>query len=376
MVPYFFMKSFNREANEMQWNVRHAAVIAVATTGLVALMAAGCSPDMSADAAAQEGERWGLVIHGGAGTILRANLTPELEAEYHAAMEASLRAGYAILERGGNALDAVEAAVQVMEESPLFNAGKGAVFTAEGTNELDAAIMYGPTLEAGAVAGVTRVRSPIALARLVMERSPHVFMAREGAEAFGQEHGIEMVDPSYFYTERRWEALQRAQEAERAARAAGEAPGAWLAGRGNEWKLGTVGAAALDKEGNLAAATSTGGMTNKRFGRIGDVPVIGAGTYANNLCAISATGHGEFFIRNVVAHSICTRMEYTGGTLEEAAHEIVMNRLVAQEADGGIIAIDRTGNMSLTFNSAGMYRGYIRADGRPVTAIYGDDDVR
>jgi L-asparaginase / beta-aspartyl-peptidase len=343
---------------------------ALATAAAAALVATGCAADAPADAATAPGDAWGLVIHGGAGTITRESMTPELEAEYHAALEEALRAGHAILERGGNALDAVEAAVRVMEDSPLFNAGRGAVFTAEGTNELDAAIMYGPTLAAGAIAGVTRVRNPITLARTIMEQSPHVFMAREGAEAYAREHGIELVDPQWFHTERRWEALQRAQEAERRTSAADGGPGAWLADAGTDWKLGTVGAAALDREGNLAAATSTGGMTNKRFGRIGDVPVIGAGTYANDLCAISATGHGEYFIRNVVSHSICARMEHLGESMDQAAHAIVMQRLVEQGGDGGIIGIDRAGNISMTFNSRGMYRGYMRSDGRAHTAIY------
>jgi L-asparaginase / beta-aspartyl-peptidase len=305
--------------------------------------------------------RWGMVIHGGAGTILRANLTPELEAEYMAALEEALRTGHRILAAGGSALDAVEATVRVLEDAPLFNAGRGAVFTNDGRNELDAAIMDGRTLRAGAIAGVTRVRNPITLARLIMERSVHVMMAREGAEAFGAEHGIEFVDPSWFHTDQRWRQLEQARERERqgTARAPGE-----------DETFSTVGAVALDRNGHLAAATSTGGMTNKRFGRVGDVPIIGGGTYADDRCAVSATGHGEFFIRNVVAHDICARMRYGGASLQNAANEVIMQRLAAQNADGGVIAMDAHGNMAMPFNSAGMYRGRIAADGVPQAAIF------
>ncbi|HSJ25200.1 MAG TPA: isoaspartyl peptidase/L-asparaginase [Longimicrobiales bacterium] len=324
------------------------------------------------------GTSFGMVIHGGAGTINRANLTPELEAQYHGALERALQAGHRILADGGTSLDAVEAAVRILEDEPLFNAGRGAVFTSEGRNELDAAIMDGRTLEAGAIAGVTRVRNPIGLARLVMEQSPHVMMIREGAEVFGREHHVEMVPESYFFTEARWNALVRALEAEGRpvpARPAG-VPGAEQEDAAidddPEHKFGTVGAVALDRHGNLAAATSTGGMTNKRFGRVGDVPVIGGGTYANQRCAVSATGHGEFFIRNVVAHDICARMEYMNISLEQAADDVVMNRLVQQGADGGIIAIDSRGNYTMPFNSTGMYRGYVGPDGRTFTAIFRD----
>jgi L-asparaginase / beta-aspartyl-peptidase len=309
--------------------------------------------------------RWGMVIHGGAGTILRANMTPEMEREYTAALENALHAGHRILADGGSALDAVEATVRLLEDAPMFNAGRGAVFTSDGRNELDASIMDGATLRAGAVAGVTRVKNPITLARIVMERSVHVMMAREGAEAFGQEHGIEMVDPSWFRTELRWRQLEQARERERA--------GAALPQReDDDARFGTVGAVALDRSGNLAAATSTGGMTNKRFGRIGDSPLIGAGTYADDMCGVSATGHGEFFIRNVVAYDICARMRYAGASLQNAASEVVMQRLASQNADGGVIAMDRYGNVAMPFNSAGMYRGRISADGTPHVAIYRD----
>jgi L-asparaginase / beta-aspartyl-peptidase len=323
---------------------------------------------------------YGMVIHGGAGTILRANMTRELEERYHAVLEQALRTGHRILADGGTSLDAVEATVRVMEDSPLFNAGRGAVFTSEGANELDAAIMDGRTQNVGAIAGVTRVRNPITLARRVMENSPHVMMIREGAEVFGHEQKVEMVPVGYFFTENRWDALRRALEADgrpMPARPAGTGTGSSGADAAaamhiddRDNKFGTVGAVALDQHGNLAAATSTGGMTNKRFGRVGDVPVIGAGTYAGRTCAVSATGHGEYFIRNVVAYDICARTMYAGAGLEQAAREVVMERLAEQGADGGIIAMNVQGNYTMTFNSAGMYRGYIGADGRPTTAIY------
>jgi L-asparaginase / beta-aspartyl-peptidase len=307
-----------------------------------------------------------IVIHGGAGTILREQVSPELEAELRQALEAALQAGYAVLVRGGSSLDAVELAVRSLEDSPHFNAGRGAVFTAEGTIELDASIMDGRTLAAGAVAGVMRVRNPISLARVVMERSPHVFMAREGAEVFAREHGLELVDPSWFFTQRRWDALQRARQAEQRA-------GGGSAALGEDWKLGTVGALALDRQGNLAAATSTGGLTNKRFGRIGDVPIIGAGNYADNrVCAVSATGQGEYFIRNVVAYDICARARYTGVSLRDAAHAVVMQVLVEQRGEGGVITLDPHGNISMPFNTPGMYRGYLGPDGRAVVELYRD----
>lgn len=309
-----------------------------------------------------------LVVHGGAGTILRENMTPEREAEYRAKMEEAIHAGYEILDAGGSALDAVVATVQVLEESPLFNAGRGAVFTHEGTNELDASIMDGRTRDAGAVAGVTRVRSPIELARAVMERSPHVMLAREGAETFAEEQGLELVDPSYFFTQHRWEALERARETEETGLLSWTRDGAELP---DEWKSGTVGAAALDRDGNLAAATSTGGMTNKRFGRVGDSPIIGAGTWADNRsCAVSATGHGEFFIRNVVAYDICARMLYTGASLQEAADAVIHGVLVEQGATGGIVAVDKDGNIAMPFNTPGMYRGHVGPDGEIVVEIY------
>jgi L-asparaginase / beta-aspartyl-peptidase len=300
---------------------------------------------------------FGLVIHGGAGNIKRENLTPELDAGYREALTAALEAGFRILDNGGSSLDAVEAVVRILEDDSLFNAGRGAVFTAEGTNELDAAIMDGNTLDAGAVAGVTRIKNPVTLARRIMEESEHVMLAREGAEKFGEHHGIDIVPEKYFYTERRWEALQRVRERE-----------------AESDNIGTVGAVALDSNGNLAAATSTGGMTNKRFGRVGDVPVIGAGTYANNAtCAVSATGHGEYFIRSVVAYDISALMEYRGLSLHAAAERVITEKVPALGGYGGVIAIDRDGNIAMPFNTAGMYRGYVLDDGEIVVKLYGDE---
>lgn len=329
---------------------------------------AGCAAGVAIDERARPQEadariEWGLVMHGGAGTITPESMTPQLEAEYRAKMEEAMRAGHAVLRDGGNGLDAVVAAINILEDSPLFNSGKGAVFTAEGTNSLDASIMYGPTLAAGAVAGVTHVKNPITLARLVMEQSPHVMLSGSQAEEFARLHGVEMVDPSYFYTERRWQQLQEAKRAEQGGGASMES--------GNASKFGTVGVVALDREGRIAAGTSTGGMTNKKWGRIGDSPIIGAGTYADENCGVSSTGWGEYFIRNVVAYDICARMKYKDIPLSQAAHEVVMERLEAQEPEtGGIVSLDGSGHVVMTFNSQGMYRGYIGADGEPVTAIY------
>ncbi|TVP76169.1 MAG: isoaspartyl peptidase/L-asparaginase [Gemmatimonadales bacterium] len=337
---------------------------------LTVALATGCDPADDAEANASNeadlsGAEYGLVIHGGAGTIVRDNMTEEMEEAFHAALAASLEAGNAVLEEGGSALDAVIAAVEVMEDDSLFNAGRGAVFTAEGTNELDAGIMDGATLNAGAVTGVREIRNPIQLARLVMDESPHVFMAGEGAEVFAEQFDLERVDPEWFYTERRWEALERAREDE-------SFDLSWWEQEGR--MLGTVGAVARDRDGNLAAATSTGGMTNKRFGRVGDVPVIGAGTYASNeSCAVSTTGHGEYFIRNVVARDVCARMEYLGESVQEAADALILERLADQGANGGLVAIDRNGHIAMPMNTPGMYRGHFLAGGEPFTAIYSDE---
>lgn len=307
----------------------------------------------------------GLVIHGGAGTIERSKMTPERKREYRAGLERALTAGYEILKRGGSSLDAAEAAVRVLEDDPHFNAGKGAVFTSAGVNELDASIMDGKTLKAGAVASLKHVKNPISLARLVMDKSPHVMLDCAGAEAFARENGIELVDEKYFFTQERWDALQKIKEAEKHGGVGGKK---FIISE--EDRHGTVGAVALDQEGNLAAATSTGGMTNKRPGRIGDTPVIGAGTYANNqTCAVSCTGDGEYFIRAVVAHEVSALMEYGGMKLQEAA-QTALDAAKKIGGSGGLIAIDKNGEIALPFNTNGMYRGYVDPTGKFITEIY------
>jgi beta-aspartyl-peptidase (threonine type) len=316
-------------------------------------------PDMQA-------KKFGLVIHGGAGTIERANMTPEKEREYRAGLERALTAGYDILKRGGSSLDATEAAVRVLEDDPHFNAGKGSVFTSAGTNEMDAAIMDGKTLAAGAVAVLKHVKNPISLARLVMEKSGHVMIDGEGAEAFAKENGIELVDQKYFFTQERWDALQKIRAAEK--HRTGGAGKAFLIT--DQDRHGTVGAVARDKNGNLAAATSTGGTTNKRPGRVGDSPIIGAGTYAKDAtCAVSATGDGEYFIRATVGHDISALMEYRGMSLKEAA-QAVLDKVAKLGGTGGLIAIDHQGNVTLPFNTAGMYRGYVDPNGKFIVEIY------
>ncbi|WP_233583380.1 isoaspartyl peptidase/L-asparaginase family protein [Corallococcus sp. CA053C] len=445
------------------------------------------------DAPPQVKPKWGLVIHGGAGVISRENLSPEREAAMRAVLTQALQAGHAVLAKGGKSLDAVTAAIHVLEDSPYFNAGKGAVFNHDGVNELDAAVMDGKTRAAGAVAGVRHIQNPIDLARLVMEKSPHVMMVGDGAEAFAQSQGMPLVDAKYFYTEERWQGLQRALAEEKAKTAQPAtpatppatpeqqqpvtpgtpaappmtpgtqaappvapgtqaappatpgkqaappaapgtsatppvtpgtpaappatpgkqsapptAPGTQAAPPAKpgtpatppttpgtpaappakpgtqaaapltpgvdpitgDHKFGTVGAVALDQEGHLAAGTSTGGMTNKRFGRVGDSPIIGAGTYADERCAVSATGHGEFFIRYTVARDICARVEYQDLPLPEAANFVIHDVLVKAGGEGGVIAMDREGHVAMPFNSSGMYRGYIGEDGTPTVAIF------
>jgi beta-aspartyl-peptidase (threonine type) len=310
---------------------------------------------------------FGIVIHGGAGAITKDKMTPDLEKAFHEGLVASLVAGYDILKAGGSSLDAVQKAVNVMEDSPLFNAGKGAVFTHAEKNEQDAAIMDGQTLKAGAVAGVQHVKSPIDLARLVMEKLPHVLLARDGAEEFARAQGMELVPDEYFFTERRWQQLQEAKAREKEEGAGVQPP----RNNNNDGMYGTVGAVALDRTGNLAAATSTGGMSNARYGRIGDSPIIGAGTYANNrTCAVSTTGHGEFFMRALTAHDISAMMEYRAMSLRQATDVAIYNCLTELGGTGGLIAIDREGNIALPFNTPGMYRGYYLPGGRPETAIY------
>jgi len=306
-----------------------------------------------------------LAVHGGAGTMPRAELSAEREAAVRADLTRALRAGHAVIAQGGSSLEAVTRAVVVLEDSPYFNAGKGAVFNHDGVNELDASIMDGATRRAGAVAGLHRIRNPVLLARAVMEQSPHVMMAGEGAEAFAKSIGFEFVDPAYFRTEERWQQLQKALAAEKAQASAALPPTTYF---------GTVGAVARDAKGQLAAATSTGGMTNKRWGRVGDSPVIGAGTYANAQCAVSATGWGEFYIRAAVAHDICARMAYRGDSVRAAAEEVVLKVVPALGGDGGVIALDASGRVAMPFNTEGMYRGTIDADGKVRTAVYRDGD--
>ena len=349
---------------------RHTrTAIFVALAALVLATLAMCG-----QLSAQQGSpvNWGIAIHGGAGTIERADMPPAMEAEYTAGLTAALRAGHAVLERGGSSLDAVQAALRVMEDDPLFNAGKGAVFTAEGKNELDASIMDGRTRMAGAVAGVRRVRNPIDLARLVMEKSPHVMLVGEGAEAFAREQGVTLVPESYFRTERRWRDWQMLRQEEELRRRTGDTTAALPVPRDGH-EFGTVGAVALDRNGHLAAGTSTGGMTNKRWGRVGDSPIIGAGTYADDRCgAVSATGHGEFFIRSVVAYDICAIALYARIPLRDAADQVVMEKLVALGGSGGVVAMDPQGVPSFPFNTSGMYRGYLGREGEPFVAIYRD----
>ncbi len=313
-----------------------------------------------------------LVIHGGAGTILKEKMTPERERDYRDKLTEALLAGHKVLKSGGTGMDAVEAAIKVMEDSPLFNAGKGAVFTAAGTNEMDAAIMDGATLRAGAVSGLKHVKNPISLARLVMEKSPHVMMIAEGAENFAKQNGLELVDEKYFFTEERWKQLEEDKEKEKQQPKPADKPDRKpTATASDEQKYGTVGAVALDREGNLAAGTSTGGTTNKRPGRVGDTPIIGAGTYANNqTCAVSATGSGEYFMRSVVAYDISALMEYKGLSLKEAADLVIMKKVLKLGGTGGVIAIDKDGNIAMPFSTPGMYRGYVNADGKTVVEIY------
>ncbi len=307
-----------------------------------------------------------IAIHGGAGTILKANMTPELEKQYIATLTQAVQTGHALLAAGEPGETAVIETIKVLENSPLFNAGIGAVYTFDGTHELDASIMHGGTLNAGAIAGVTTVKNPIELATAVMHQSPHVLLSGRGAEAFAQSIGIATVDNSIFNTPSRRRALERAKTriAETASRFGGQI--------GNE-RFGTVGAVVLDQAGNIVAGTSTGGMTAKRYGRVGDSPIIGAGTYANNdSCAVSATGHGEFFIRYNVAADICARMKYQGLSIDKAADEVVMKVLKEAGGDGGVIAIDKHGNIATPFNTPGMYRAKITFDGRLAVGIYQD----
>lgn len=318
-------------------------------------------------------EKFGLVIHGGAGTILKKNMTDSLEQAYRDKLEEATKAGHNILSNGGTSMEAVTAAINIMEDSPLFNAGKGAVFTHNGTNELDASVMDGKTLNAGAISGVTTVKNPINLAVAVMDKSEHVMLSAEGAEQFAKEQGLEIVDPKYFYTERRYQSLQKIIDKEKM-ELDHDTKVSFMDPFIKDSKYGTVGCAALDKYGNLAAGTSTGGMTNKRYNRIGDAPIIGAGTYANNAsCAVSSTGWGEYFIRGMVAHDIAAIMEYKEVTLQEAAHTVIQEKLTALGGTGGIVSIDRQGNVAMEFNTPGMYRAHMNATGDLDIKIYKND---
>ena len=305
-----------------------------------------------------------IAIHGGAGTLVKGLMTSELEAQYKSALEKALEAGYTVLNNGGSSLDAVETAVKELEDTPLFNAGKGSVFTNQGTHEMDAAIMDGSNLKGGAVSLITGIKNPISLARDVMEKSDHVFLAGEGAMQFADRNGYKVMPPSYFYDEVRYQQWQGIKDSttfqlDHSVKKDG--------------KYGTVGAVACDGFGNMAAATSTGGMTNKKWGRVGDSPMLGAGTYANNkTCAVSCTGSGEYFIRGVVAYDVSCLMEYKGLSLEEAASEVIQNRVLQLGGDGGLIAVDAQGNIAMPFNTEGMYRAFKTSEGKTGLAIYKD----
>ncbi|MFL6528097.1 MAG: isoaspartyl peptidase/L-asparaginase family protein [Chthoniobacterales bacterium] len=349
-----------------------AAASAQETTGT-----ATAAPDSNQNHTMQtNGTKPALVIHGGAGTIDRSKMTPEKEKAHREGLENALRIGWDILQRGGSALDATETAVRSLEDNPLFNAGRGAVFTSAGTNEMDASTMEGKTMRAGAVANVQHVKNPILLARKLLDkaerppgsdpRSGPVLMVGEGAEAFAKQNGIELVDAKYFFTQERWDSLQRVKQKEQTEGGHGETRHVIS----DYDRHGTVGAVALDRDGNLAASTSTGGMTNKTPGRLGDSPIIGAGTYAKNAtCAVSCTGDGEYFIRAAVANTVSDLIEFRGMSLQQAAEE-ALKRAHDLGGEGGLIAIDKNGNHALPFNSSGMYRGYIDSDGKAVVDIY------
>jgi beta-aspartyl-peptidase (threonine type) len=347
----------------------------VAVLALAALAAAAQAPKQ------QPAHHWAIAVHGGAGVIERAAMKPETEAAYRASITQATEAAAKVLDNGGSSVDAVEAAIQILEDDPLFNAGRGAVFTAEGKNELDAAIMDGATLKAGAVAGVTRTRHPISLARAVMEKSPHVMLIGVGADAFAAHVGLEQVDPSFFFTERRWQSLVKQLEKEGQPippRPAGAPPPppvpvAEIDAEGAH-KYGTVGVVALDRAGNIAAGTSTGGTQGKKWGRVGDSPIIGAGTYASNQsCAVSATGTGEYFIRLGVAREVCNLVYFQGIPLQQAADQVIHKELEAIHGDGGLIAITPDGQLAWSFNTPGMYRAKWMEGGKLVIGIYNDE---
>jgi beta-aspartyl-peptidase (threonine type) len=338
---------------------------------------------LAASAAAQQPQtrHWAIVLHGGAGVIERASMNPQTEAAYRASLTKAIEAGAQVLDRGGSSMDAVETAIRILEDDPLFNAGRGAVFAADGKNEMDAAIMDGATLKAGAVADVTRTRHPISLAREVMEKSPHVFLAGPGADAFSVYAGLEQVDPSFFFTERRWQSLIKQLQKESLPipprpTGAPSAPTEPIAEIEPSLvhEFGTVGVVALDRQGNIAAGTSTGGTQAKRWGRVGDSPIIGAGTYASNQsCAVSASGTGEYFIRLTVARTVCALVQYKGFKLQQAADEVIHKELAALHGDGGVIAIAPDGQMAWSFNTPGMFRARLAEGGKLEIGIYNDE---
>lgn len=325
--------------------------------------------------------KWAIVLHGGAGVIERSSMTPEADAEYRAGLKQAITTGGTVLDKGGSAVDAVEAALRVLEDNPLFNAGRGSVFAADGTNQMDAAIMDGETMRAGAVADVQHTRNPISLARTVMEKSPYVLLVGRGADAFAEQLGFAREPRSYFFTERRWESLVKQLQKEhlpipQRPRGAPPAPAKPLAffESPETHKYGTVGMVALDRQGNIAAGTSTGGIQAKRWDRVGDSPLIGAGTYASNQsCAVSATGTGEYFIRLTVARTICALVQYKGMSLQAAADEVVQNQLSAMHGDGGVIAITPDGQMAWSFNTPGMFRAKLQQGGTPQIGVYRDE---
>jgi beta-aspartyl-peptidase (threonine type) len=346
---------------------------------LLSLFVIGTTPVVAV--AQTPAHHWAIVVHGGAGVIERKTMNPKTEAAYRSSMAEALHLGTAVLDRGGTSLDAVETTIRYLEDDPLFNAGKGAVFTADGRNELDAAIMDGSTLKAGAVAGVTRTRNPITLARTVMEKSPYVMLISEGADDFAAAHGLTMVDPSYFFTERRWDNLVKQLKEEGRPiplRPANAPPPPAIPVAEFELpqahKYGTVGVVALDRMGNIAAGTSTGGIQAKQYGRVGDSPIIGAGTYASNAsCAVSATGAGEFFIRLTVAKEICSMVEYKGMSIQAASDDVIHRQLQAIHGDGGVIALTPDGKVAWSFNTPGMYRARQTEGGQPQGSIYADE---
>lgn len=314
-------------------------------------------------------QKYVLIIHGGAGTILKSSMTDEKENAYKAKLTEALKAGYAEIQKGNTSVDAVAASIMIMEDSPLFNAGKGAVFTADGKNELDASIMYGKDKSAGAIAGVHTIKNPIKTAIAVMQKSEHVMLSGVGAEQFAKDQNLEIVDPKYFWTKDRWEGLQKLKQKEQSNTTKKVSQNTLPESYEINQKFGTVGAVALDKNGNIAAGTSTGGMTNKKYGRIGDAPIIGAGTYANSQVGISATGWGEYFIRATAARTVAAKMEYQNKDIKTATQETI-NEIGEMGGDGGMIALDKDGNIAMPFNTAGMYRGAITDNGEIIIEIY------